>query len=633
LALAACSGARMQVRLFSTEWEDDGGASIARVWDRIGGAAVPAAPNVVVGVADDGGPLALVGMALDGTDTAPWRFEHPLDARPAVVGGVVVGSGGGETFALDALHGQLLWRRPTPGLAFLGAGDDGATTVASFRRSGSLGSVLVAMHHDGTLVREIDSERPLGSPAVVSNLAFVPWAGEYVSVIDLATGDETARVTLRTETSHAFAQGGSLWFGEMAFARFDAHIREASKGQATLVTLPSRDLPGTPRLMRSGGAVVPPMAGAEDKVHLYARPAAGADDAHAIPSDGRFYATCFRLVMGFDATNGKLGWVRLRGADVLAGAAGSGGVVFCDAKGDVVALDAATGGILSEAHLGHPLRGCVVRVDEGRLTGSPADTQPLVTALEQAVRADDPMLASGQRFLLRELATVDDASATQTLVDLASDPRTGPDLLLDARAALAKRRTGAAAMEAALERHYDYLKDILRPPPVGPIARALGAMKERAAAPLLAAHLLDPEDTSDDTKEAAAALATLAGPGELPAMRRFFGMYRATADDDNVAAAVVSVGEALLSMGDKDGRAQVELAVSDAMTVPYARERLEAMLAGQAAGNADGGAQSQSLPAPAQSQSPTAPPQSQSRPAPPQGQSRPAPAGPADPVR
>jgi hypothetical protein len=65
-------------------------------------------------------------------------------------------------------------------------------------------------------------------------------------------------------------------------------------------------------------------------------------------------------------------------------------------------------------------------------------------------------------------------------------------------------------------------------------------------------------------------------------MRRFFGMYRATADDDDVADAVVSIGHALIALGDKEGRAQVEDAVSDAMTVPYARDRLEALLSGNA---------------------------------------------------
>jgi outer membrane protein assembly factor BamB len=119
----------------------------------------------------------------------------------------------------------------------------------------------------------------------------------------------------------------------------------------------------------------------------------------------------------------------------------------------------------------------------------------------------------------------------------------------------------------------------LRAPPVGPIADALGAMQETAAAGALASHLLDPADSEDDLKRAAAALAVIGGPKELPTMRQFFGMYRASAEDDDVAAAVVSIGKALMSLGDKAGRAAVEAAVQDPLTVPYARERLETLLA------------------------------------------------------
>ena len=133
-------------------------------------------------------------------------------------------------------------------------------------------------------------------------------------------------------------------------------------------------------------------------------------------------------------------------------------------------------------------------------------------------------------------------------------------------------------MEAALARHYDFLKDVLRAPPVGPIAQALGAMKEKAAAPLLASHLLDPADTDDDVRQAAAALAVVAGPPSCPTLREFFGMYRASAADDDMAAAVVSVGQALAAAGDKASRAQVEAAAADATTVPYARDRLGALL-------------------------------------------------------
>jgi outer membrane protein assembly factor BamB len=248
----------------------------------------------------------------------------------------------------------------------------------------------------------------------------------------------------------------------------------------------------------------------------------------------------------------------------------------------VTALDANSGGVLSEMDLGEPVKACVVNIDAERLSGTPSDVKPLAAQLGDVVSANDPQLVYGQKLLLRELAAMPDESATKTLVDVASDPRTSPDLLAAARVAIASRRNGATFMEAALARHYDFLKDVLLSPPVGPIAEALGAMKDKTAAPLLAAHLLDPADTEDDVRRAAAALAVVWGPSELPLMRAFFGMYRASGDDDNVAAATVSIAEALIAAGDKLGRAQVETAASDPMTVPYTKERLTDLLREQA---------------------------------------------------
>jgi len=133
-------------------------------------------------------------------------------------------------------------------------------------------------------------------------------------------------------------------------------------------------------------------------------------------------------------------------------------------------------------------------------------------------------------------------------------------------------------MEGALGGHYDYLRDVLLPPPVGPIARALGAMKDTAAAPLLTSHLLDPADSDQDVKGAASALEQIAGPKELPVMRQFFAMYRASADTDDLALAVVAVGKALLALDGKTGRALVEAAARDPDTVATVKQRLEAAL-------------------------------------------------------
>ena len=519
----------------------------------------------------------MIGLPLAGG--SKWTFSHPLDARPIVSGNVVVGSGGGEVFALDAATGALVWRRPTGGLALLGAGDDGAVTVVTFRRSGNTGSVLLAVTHDGQIVRQIETEKALGSPAVVQGMAFVPWAGQYVSVIDLANGDETARVTVRQETSRAWTESGTLWFGEVGFIRFDDRIRDASKGKASTVAVPPRELPGMPKMIPPGYEPLAATANAEDKTREYAKPRPTQGGASL--DDTRWYGTYFRLAMGFDADQGKIAWAHLHGSDFVGGAAASGGLVLCDEQGRVTELDAKNGAVLSEAELGEPVRACIVNVDAHRASGTAADAKPLATQLAEAVRADEPELVIAQKLLLRELARMDDESATQTLVDAASDPRTSPDLLPDARTALSNRRNGASFMEAALAKHYDFLKDVLRTPPVGPIAQALGAMKEKPAASLLTAHLLDPADTDDDVRQTAAALAVVAGPSELPALREFFGMYRATAEGDDLAAAVVSIGEALASLGDKPSRAQVEAAATDPTTVPYARDRLSALLAAE----------------------------------------------------
>jgi len=581
--VGGCGAAQQRLSLFSTDWEDDRGASIARAWELVGSTAIPASSDVVVGVGAQGDTL--IGLSL--ANGSRWTFSHALDERPAVAGRVVVGSGGGEIFAIDAQSGAVLWKRAAPRSALLGAGDDGAVTVVTFRPARGVGSVLLAVARDGHVVREIETGRALGAPAVVAHTAFVPWAGEYVSVINLGSGDEIARVTLRSETSHAWTQGGALWFGEGSFIRFDDHIRDASRGRASTAVLPPRELPGRPRLMPRGSEPVPASASADDKARIYARPSGG--DVVAL-EDGRWYATYFRIAMGFDAGGGgaasggdagKLAWVHLHGADFIGGAVGAGGIVLCDDKGKVTALDAATGGVLSEADLGAPLRACVVNVDAERLSGAPSDVKPFATQLATAVLIEDPQLVVAQKLLLRELAALGDETATKALVDLASDPRTSPDLLAEARTALANRRNGAAFMEEALARHYDFLKDVLRSPPVGPIAQALGAMKEKAAAPLLAAHLLDPADTNDDVMRAAAALAIIAGPGELPTLRQFFGMYRACADDDDIASAVVSVGQALLALDDKAGRGMVLAATEDPSTVPYARERLQAVISEQ----------------------------------------------------
>jgi outer membrane protein assembly factor BamB len=143
---------------------------------------------------------------------------------------------------------------------------------------------------------------------------------------------------------------------------------------------------------------------------------------------------------------------------------------------------------------------------------------------------------------------------------------------------LALRKNGTDFMLAALERHYDFVSGVLLPPPVGPLADALAESGETRAAPLLAKHLNDPANSADDVAHAARALVKLATKAEYEDLRTFFALYRATADDEALVAAVIASAQALVRVGGSDGREVLERATQDPLTQADVRRALPGVL-------------------------------------------------------
>ena len=79
VALSACGGAQSHARSFSTDWEDDGGASIEAVRVRLAGARATRAADVAVGVA--GNRDKLVGLGADQVGGTPDEFGATLKAE------------------------------------------------------------------------------------------------------------------------------------------------------------------------------------------------------------------------------------------------------------------------------------------------------------------------------------------------------------------------------------------------------------------------------------------------------------------------------------------------------------------------------------------------------------------------
>ncbi|HVY30376.1 MAG TPA: PQQ-binding-like beta-propeller repeat protein [Polyangiaceae bacterium] len=573
---AACGGdlAKGVGAPFSETWQSDQGRSIAALEQKLRGEKSPAATPVAVGVTES----SILGAPLP--DGKVWTHSGSADTLPIVAGDLVLASSGGKLFALDAKSGKQLWSIDVEGRKLRGAGDDGTYTVAVVAGDSPGKSRFVAVSRSGDVVRQIDSTIDLGYPAAKGGVAFIPWSDQYVSAVDLKSGDELARLLLREIVSQARNYDGELWFGERGLVRFDERIRLATTNQGTRIGLPARQLPGKPLWLGSGNQLWPVNSSARLKIRMAATPMAEGESAHF--TNHAYLASYFRVVIGLSDQDGSMKFVKSLSGDALGMSAGQHGFGLCDSSGKVSLLTE-KGSDAGGAELGARLTACTVDITSLSVSGSQAPA-PLAEQIGQALGELTPDMAVAQKLLVDELTKLDDPLVTKILIDLTSSVKIPPDLRSAARKLIATRRTGKEYMLAALERHYDYVSDVLLPPPLGPLSDALAAMNEVSATPLLARHLNDPANEMADVERAAVALGKLATPAEYEDLRTFFALYRATADEPSLVNAVVAVAGALLRIGGTGGKTLVERAAQDPLTQVDVKRGLNTLLTQPAAG-------------------------------------------------
>ncbi|MEO8904787.1 MAG: PQQ-binding-like beta-propeller repeat protein [Polyangiaceae bacterium] len=566
--LSGCGAASLNSsKGFDSEWQNDRGASIAAVEQRLH--ALPAVPNarVVVGVTDSG----LVGSTLDGK--SHWVHKGRVASPPMIAGQLVIVAEGDQIVALDANSGSQVWSIDNRGLSLRGAANDGTSSALVLADTHK--SLFLGVSASGASLGSVSTSVALGTPAARGGIGFVPWSNQYVSAVDLKSGDEVGRLLTREQVSQARNFGGQLYFGEKGLLRFDEKVRYASTNQDNHVTLPKLNLPGKPDWLGSGVVTATSTANARNKIRVYAAPSSSANGELTL-GGGTIAASYFRVVFGLDAKSADLRWVRSLPADIVGGAAASSGFVLCDANGKVWSLDS-NGADAGSLDLGSKVRMCAA--DTGAqpvpAAAAPAALAPQIT---QALDALDPDMAEAERYLIAQLGKLEDPLVTKTLIDLASSPRLPPELRTETRRLLALRKNGTEYMLSALARHYDFVSGVLLAPPVGPLADALAASNEQRAAPLLAKHLNDPANSADDVAHAARALVKLATAAEYEDLRTFFALYRATADDESLVAAVIACAEAVLRVGGDAGRAVVERASQDPLTQGEVRAALPGLL-------------------------------------------------------
>lgn len=573
LQLAGCGAG--QTHLEGVFQEEHSPGSMARLEVAMRGARVPEGAALAIGAVSEG----IVGISLVGGSV--WEFRHALSTRPEVVGGVVVGSGGGQVFALRASTGALLWARPTGGLELIGAGDDGELTVVTLASASGQSNTVLAINRGGQVQRQLETSKRLGRPAVLRGVAFIPWMERHVTAYDVLLGQEIARLSMKRGVSAAVVGQGALFFGDQTLVRFDEQLGLWPADQLPRVELPEGGLQGSPRVLPRVKDTRALLAGEPDRSRVYALPTEPGGPLGL--RGGRYYVTSHRAVIA-RRTDGEIPlWVRLLELPPLGGAAFPGGLALCDESGKISLLSEVSGNVEATLSLGRPVLSCVVQGGALARSDSGAPAPPLPEQLAAVLQMPESELAPVQREALGLLARLKDEETTRVLLDLCVDARTPVVLLPELYPLVAQRRGGTEALLRALGRLPDPRTDQGRPTPVPALAEALLAQRERKAAALLLAHLEHPYSAPPAVRAAARALAELGTAAELGGLESFFALNRCVAPDDDLRSAVVSAAQAIRKLGGVEGLRLVKEAAVDPLTEPAVREQLAALVAERAA--------------------------------------------------
>jgi hypothetical protein len=571
LALAACGtpGA------FSTSFPVNKEPELAAALSRARAHPRPAQRAVVVGVTD--APRATFAYDL-AAKRLLWKQPGPVSGVPAVAGELVAVPEG-DHVRLRALEtGAEVLALPTDGMNLVGADSDGQVSAIVLGTGGSMGARSRIVLLEGNAVRwsrEID--HALGGPAVLGGLVFVPHNRVHLSILDVL-GNELARVRVRDDVaSQALAQGDSVYFGLLGMYRLDERTPKGAAGGAGYFRMQRSDaLPGQPKFLPDTTLPPQPPESAVHRVALTFAPAMKGDKVGL--ADDTLYLLFYRQLYALAPHDSSVHWVRQTESDVVGVQGVPGGVYLVDEEGAVSWLDQA-GNWSGKLEMGVKPVYARVRADGVEpMAGVGASLPPLSQQLFEAAVNADNRLVPARAMAVTLLAALDDADATQGLIEVCSD-RDGPERVRRvACAALSTRKIGSEAVIEALGRHADYLADT-KAPPVGPLAEAALHSKDARAIPALVAHMQDPETPVEELSPLMQALRGLADPSVAEPVGEFLRLYHADAEDARMADALVIAVETLAKVQGLKAQAVLEPIASDALASPPVRGAAQRVLA------------------------------------------------------
>jgi outer membrane protein assembly factor BamB len=457
-----------------------------------------------------------------------WRQSAEVASRICVGGSFVAELEGKQLVGRDQLTGAETWHVDLPGdFVGLATDRDRAYLVWSERGNGAIAA------YDGASGKELwhaHADGVLGAPAAQAGLVYVPYASQWLSIIDGAEGKQLARVRgIDEQISMLRATSTEAYFGsKQGVFVLDATAAAGTRKDGTYatVTVPAQ-LEHTQYGADAYDAVQSGYSANDRARILWSGALAGAPYAVAY----------FRFVFGFDP-HGTLIWAYSHPRTELVASADTGAaIVAISQAGDVVALDPKTGAVRLDRAIGtsEPVLGASFDAD-GWTPPDAGQKVETVEALVSIARDHDERFDRVKQLAVQALAKLPGGEVTRQLLDVLADPR-APDKLKDDVVELLVARkdpTSLAVLAAQLATHDDYLAKTSAIA-LGPVARAIaglgGAKLDPAAVTealtALESHLDAPTTQIPDLVPVIDAMAAIGGGAERAELSAHLLLYHA----------------------------------------------------------------------------------------------------------
>jgi outer membrane protein assembly factor BamB len=552
--------------------------------------AKPVAPGRPANAA--GRPLAF--LVLGGAAEAPrlgaydlaqstmlWTQPAELTGRVEVARNAIVhAEKGRDLVGRDIGTGTVVWRHSIPsGQKLIGyaAEADAVYYVAREAKQGVVVGLDAA--RGGVRWRRTLTSNSVGGPAVRGGLVAVPVQSQYVTLIDGGSGDELAQI-LSSEEAATFVRAlpEGLFFGSRGIFLASG---ETAGGSRKSVGYLRATLPRFVRPFYHFDMYRPEQTdySAIDRNRILWR-VEGEANGRARFKGGMAHVHNYRFFFGFDARSGDLRWAYNQpGAEAVSSEITDSSILFVTTEGELGALDVTSGRRTYSARIpGVTVRGATFDA-EGFSPGgstlavgaSPAGGD-LASALSAIIWDPDRRFSDVKVFAVDRLGRLPGREITEDLLKILQKEGM-PPAVYQRTAEVLVLRTDKASIDLYvkfLELRSDYAEG-KRVFALDVIAKAVGRLKAKQAAPALIEHLRLPETEPAAVAEISRALGAMQAIEALPALRDFVSIYRADPAFHGDPSALIAVAEAIVTLGGAPERQLLLFVAEEPKTVDALR--------------------------------------------------------------